>query len=333
MLDMRYTALFLALVFAISCGSPAANNAVATAPNNSAASPTAPTSALPPPSKEALLEQDRKLNEAFIKADASVFEEMLSNEFVSFLGGKRGTKGDELRIIAGGKCEAKSWTLDDAQMIMIDGDTAVVSYKSTVDGSCSSEKFPSPLRASTIWVRSGDAWRSAYHNETPIVDPATFVPPPPKPVEKQPAGKPIPAKTIDPNRVNEKQPELVPDQLTGVIAGIERSVWEAWKARDAAKLGSLMANEVAFVDAFGGYHGTKDAVIASWLGPTCQVSSVDVGTPNVTLISPTVAVLTFKGTAVGTCDGKPLTPLWETAVYKQEGSTWKLAFGFETPAS
>ena len=333
MLVMKYAALFLALVFTISCGSPAANNAVATAPNNSAAPPTAPTSALPPPSKEALLEQDRKLNEAFIKSDPALFEEVLADEFVSFLGGKRGTKGDELRIIAGGKCEAKSWTLDEAQMLMIDSDTAVVSYKSNVDGSCFGEKFPSPLRASTIWVRKGDKWQSAYHNETPIVDPATFVPPPPKPADKQPAPKPVPAKTMDPNRVNEARPEVLPDQLKNAIVDIERSIWEAWKSRDAAKLGTLMATDVAFVDGFGGYSPTKDAVIASWLGPKCDVTKVEVAQPAVTLISPTVAVLTFKGIATGTCDGKPLTPLWETAVYKQDGSTWKLAFGFETFAN
>ncbi len=327
---MKYAALLLAFAFTISCGSPAQNNSVAKAPSGSPAAPTAPTTALPPPSKEALLEQDRKLNEAFIKSDPAVFEQMLSDDFVSFISGKRGTKGDELRIIAGGQCEAKSWTLDEAQMTMVDADTAVVTYKSVVDGSCSGEKFPSPLRAATVWVRSGDAWKSAYHNETPIVDPATFTPPPAKPAEKPAAGKPIPATTIDPNKPNEKRPEVVTDQLKDTIAGLERSVWEAWKARDAAKLGTLMANEIAFVDAFGGYQGSKDAVIASWLGSKCEVSSVDIGTPAVSLISPTVAVLTFKGTAVGTCDGQKLAPFWETAVYRQEGTTWKLAFGFET---
>lgn len=324
--------LFVALI-SVGCGSAPVNNSSAqkVAANANANSDTRPSS-LPPPSKDALLEMDRLGNEAWAKGDASYFENLLADNFVSFFGGKRGNKGDELRLIPENKCAIKTWTLDESQMLLIDPDTAVVTYKSNIDGTCGGNVLPSPLRTATVWVRSGDTWKSAYHNSTPIVDPATLVPQPAKPVAK-PAEKPIPAKTIDPNKPNEKRPEVVADQFTELIVGFERQIWEAWKARDAAKLGALMANEVSFVDGSGNYFGSKDAVVSAWLGPKCEIASFDLGSPSVSLITPNVALMTFRGTAVGTCDGQKIPPFAETAIYKQEGSTWKLVFGFESPAS
>lgn len=331
---MKYLVFLLFLAcLSLGCGStPANSNSVANGPAANAAPAEAKPSSLPPPSKEALLELDRLGNEAWAKGDAAYFENLLADNFISYFGGKRGNKGDELRIIPENKCAIRSWNLDDPQMMIIDSDTAVVSYRSNIDGSCGDNILPSPLRAATVWVRRGDSWKSIYHNATPIVDPATFVPPPVKPTTKS-AEKPIPEKTINPNSPNEKRPPIVADQFTELIVGLERQVWEAWKTRDAAKLGALMADSVMFVDGFGGYLGSKDAVLASWLGPKCEIASVDISSPSVSLISPNVALMTFKGTAVGTCDGKKLFPFWETAVYRQEGSTWKLVFGFETPAS
>jgi len=329
---MKYTVILLLMVsFGLGCGSTPTTN-TAKSPAASGSQTDVKPSSLPPPNKEVLLELDRLGNEAWAKGDASYFENLLADNFVSYFGGKRGNKGDELRLIPENRCSIKTWTLDDSHMIIIDQDTAVVSYRSNIDGSCSDNILPSPLRASTVWARSGDSWRSVYHNETPIVDPSTFVPPASKPVSK-PAEKPIPVKTIDPNKPNEKRPPVVADEFTEQIVSLERQVWEAWKARDAAKLGALMADNVMFVDGFGGYLGSKDAVLASWLGPKCEIASVEVSSPSVTLINPNVALMTFKGTAVGTCDGKKLFPFWETALYRKEGSSWKLAFGFETPAN
>jgi hypothetical protein len=331
---MKYLVFLLFLVcLSLGCGSaPANTNSAANGPAANAAPAEAKPSSLPPPSKEALLELDRLGNEAWAKGDAAYFENLLADNFVSYFGGKRGNKGDELRIIPENKCAIRSWNLDDPQMMIIDSDTAVVSYRSNIDGSCGDNILPSPLRAATVWVRRGDSWKSIYHNATPIVDPATFVPPPVKPATK-PVEKPIPEKTINPNSPNDKRPPIVADQFTDLIAGLERQVWDAWKTRDAAKLGALISDSVMFVDGFGGYLGSKDAVLSSWLGPKCEVASVEISSPSVSLINPNVALMTFKGTAVGTCDGKRLFPFWETAIYRQEGSTWKLVFGFETPAS
>ncbi len=61
-------------------------------------------------------------------------------------------------------------------MSKIDDDTYVLSYKGTWDGSCKAldgppGKMPSPIRAATVFTRSGDKWQAAFHGENLIVDP------------------------------------------------------------------------------------------------------------------------------------------------------------------
>jgi len=46
-------------------------------------------------------------------------------------------------------------------------------------------KMPSPVRAASLWVRSGDKWLAVYHGEVPIVDPKN----PPKAAPAAPAKK------------------------------------------------------------------------------------------------------------------------------------------------
>ena len=47
-------------------------------------------------------------------------------------------------------------------------------------------------------------------------------------------------------------------------------------------------------------------------------------------VSPTVELLTGKGSADGTCDGQKNGGLYNTAVYVKEGDAWKMAFLFES---
>jgi hypothetical protein len=49
------------------------------------------------------------------------------------------------------------------------------------------------------------------------------------------------------------------------------------------------------------------------------------------MITKDAAILTFKGTAVGTCGDMKLEPLWGTTVAVKEGDVWKAVYIFETP--
>ena len=171
--------LAAAALFA-ACGAPADNKPANTNTNANTAKPVAAA-----PTKEALFEMDKKANEAWIKGDKAYFESFLGDKFVSFERGQRMSRAELLAMIGSFKCDVKTWALEDPQMVKIDADTYVMSYKGNFDGSCTgpdgkAEKLPSPMRAASLYTRSGEKWVGAFHSETMIIDPKAPPPPPAK---------------------------------------------------------------------------------------------------------------------------------------------------------
>ncbi len=211
--------LGLAALMLGACGTRAKNTSA-----NRNADTTKPIAAAP--TADALLALDKQANEAYIKSDSKFFERMLSDKFVMHEAGQQMDKVAVIKMIAGNKCDVKDWKLGDPQMAKIDADTYVLSYKGTFDGSCTapdgmSMKIPSPIRAATVWARTGDTWRAAFHGENLIFDPKN---PPPAKAE---GNKEKPTKD---DKAAATKPAA--DPSTAAMMAIEKSVWEAWKAKD-----------------------------------------------------------------------------------------------------
>ncbi len=319
----------MAAAFAAACGAPAENKPANTNTNANTAKPVAAA-----PTKEALFEMDKKANEAWLKGDKAYFEANLSDKFVSFEQGMRMNKAELAGMIGSFKCDVKTWNLDDPQMSKINDDTYVLTYKGTFDGSCTSTdgaamKLPSPTRAATIYVRDGDKWRGAFHSETLVIDPKNLPPAPPKPEAKKDAPKKD-AETVAKEEANKPKP----GPNTDALVKLHTAGWEAFKAKDAKTFGDMISANMALVDPLGGYLSGKDAVIKQWTETMkCEgITKVSVADGFASALSPTVELLTLKGTADGTCDGQKNGPLFQSAVYVKEGEAWKLAFMFESPA-
>lgn len=303
-----------------SCEAPATNTA-ANANSNAAANANTAKPAAAAPTKEALFEMDKKANEAWIKNDVAHFESMLSDKFVSFNNGKRFDKASELAMLKEAKCDVKSWTLEDPQMSKIDNDTYVVSYKGTFDGTCAwegkTQKIPSPTRGVSVWVREGNNWKGAYHTEVPIIDPKN----PPSPTTAQPKNAETKKEDAAPAK-----PAAGPN--TEALVKLHQAGWEAFKSRDSKWFNDHIANNFAFVSPTGDWVGSKADTVKLWTETMkCEgITNVKVSDGVATALSPTVEILTVKGTADGKCDGQPNGDLWQTAIYVKEGDTWKLAF-------
>lgn len=314
------TALVAVAAFWLAACAPATNTNTATNTNSNASNANANANAKPvaaAPTKEALLEMDKKANEAFTKGDSAHFEAMLGDKFVDFHDGHKSGKAELIKMVGGMKCDVKSWSLSEEQMHKIDDDNYAMIYKGTFDGSCNGEKIPSPTRAISLWTRSGDKWVGTFHSETLIADPKNppkMTPPPPPPPAAKDEAKPAP----DPN-------------LEALLA-LEKSGWEAWKARDAKKLETITMPTLGFIGPFGDYTGNQADTIKQWTGGQCDIKTVNVTDASATTISPNVAIMNFKGAADGTCDGQKLQTLWGTNIYVKDGGTWKLAVGIERPA-
>ncbi len=325
-----------------ACGAPA-TNAPANSANTTNANTAKPTAAAP--TADSLLALDKQANEAYIKGDSKFFEGFLSDKMVMTERGQRRDKASVVKAIAGNKCEVKDWKMEEPQMSTIDADTYVLSYKGTYDGTCTmdgkSEKMPSPVRAATVYTRSGDKWQAAYHGENMIIDPKNPPKVAPAPPAK-PADKKAEPKKDDKAATNSNSAantaaapaKATPDANTDALVKIHTSGWEAFKAKDAKKFEEIASSNLSIVNPIGTWISGKANVIKEWTETMkCEgVTKVSVSDGFAAALSPTVEILTLKGMADGTCDGQKNGPLDQTAVYVKEGDAWKLAFMLESIA-
>ena len=314
--------------FFAACGAPTANTGATNANTNT----TKPVAAAP--TVDALMALDKKANEAYVKGDSKFFEAMLSDKFVILTdGGQRMDKAATVKMIAGVKCDIKSMDLTEPAMSMIDADTYALSYKASWDGTCNGPdgkpmKVPGPIRSASVWVRSGEKWQAVFHGENLIVDPT-------KPAAPSASPKKEPKQDVKTSASNTTAPaKATPDANTDALVKVELALWEAWKEHDARKLDDLIARDVSFVNIFGTVLATRADAIKDWTGTGCQVKSVSVSDGVATALSPTVEMLTRKGTADGTCGGKEIggTAIWGVSIFVKDGDAWKFAFGMNLSA-
>jgi hypothetical protein len=331
---LQFILLAAASTFFAACAGPAAN----TGANNANTNTTKPAAAAP--TADALMALDKLANEAYVKGDSKFFEGMLSDKFVILGGGHRMDKAATVKMIASVKCDIKSMDLTEPALSMIDADTYALSYKATWDGTCNGPdgkpmKVPSPIRSASIWVRSGDQWQAVFHGENLIVDPKA-PPLPPAPAARKDEAKKDDKTAANANTAaNTAAPaRATPDANTDALVKVELALWEAWKEHDAKKLDALIARDVSFVNIFGTYLGTRAEAMKDWTGAGCQVKSVNVSDGFATALSPTVEMLTRKGTAEGSCGGQNVggTDIWGVSIYVKDGDTWKFAFGMNLSA-
>ena len=283
------------------------------------------------PTAESLLALDRRANEAYFRGDGDFFEVILSDKLVMQQRGSRVSKADFVNMINGVRCDVEDgWSLTEPQMSKIDHDTYALSYLATADGSCTAAgkttKVPSPVRASTVWVRHGEGWQVAFHGENLIVDPSA---PPAADAGGEPMTGGTAAASADEAAV---QPQA--DSITGALMESEHVAWDAWMTHDAERIDALTTADMSFVNIFGTYLPNKAAAIKEWTSQACDVKSFTLTDGVGTSISPTVGILTVTGAVEGTCGEQDISgqEIYATTVYVKDGDAWKWAFGFNSPS-
>jgi hypothetical protein len=65
----------------------------------------------------------------------------------------------------GSECEIKSYSLDNFKFLMLDKNSALITFTAMQDGVCSGKTIPANVRASAIYVKRGGKWLVAkVHN-------------------------------------------------------------------------------------------------------------------------------------------------------------------------
>lgn len=299
-----------ALVYAICAGNALANNANV----DKAADKSAPAR----PTEVALITLEKSAYAAWKSKDAKFWDTFLADKFVGWGSSGRLDKASATKEFTGADCTIRSYAVSDEQMSLLGNGAALITYKIAVDGTCRGQQVPANSWAASVYVRDAHGWKGVFHAESPVVDPKAALA---KPADKQNAPQ------------KDQAQSAVPDASSDAMLTVEKAVWEAWRTHDGKKIGDLTAKDISFINIFGTHFATKADALKDWTGTGCDVKSVSVTDAVRTMISPTIGILTFKGTADGTCYGQEVNSvIWGTSVYVKHGDAWKWTFGINVPA-
>jgi hypothetical protein len=339
--------LFIVMLAALAiwtgaCGGAANTNTGNSNANANAAKPTAAA-----PTADALLDMEKKANEAYVKGDGTYFEGLLSDKAVMSMGKNQMDKAGIVAMIKTAKCDVKpeDIKLSEGQISKIDNDTYAFSYKSDMKGTCTENGKSmelKPMRASTVWVRSGEKWQAVWHGENEIMsapagDKKDEKAAEPKKEEK-PAAESKKEEAKPAANANAAAPaapaKLTPSANTEALTKAHAAGWEAFRNKDAKAFEGMVASNFSGVAPDGSVYASRDAAIKEWTGQgtmKCEgITKTSFTDGFAQAISPTVEILFGKGNADGKCDGMANGDLYQTAVYVKEGDAWKLAFMFES---
>lgn len=118
--------------------------------------------------EQKLVETEKSLWEAWKNHDSGIFQKALTPESVNVTA--MGIQGTEQTVKDAGSsdCKVNSYSLEDTKSTWVDKDAVLLTYKASQDAVCASQKLPSAVWASSLWVKKGSEWKAAFHQETPV---------------------------------------------------------------------------------------------------------------------------------------------------------------------
>jgi hypothetical protein len=126
-----------------------------------------------------------------------------------------------------------------------------------------------------------------------------------------------------------KAPRVTKEMLQNDLAEKETALWNAFKNKDMKPFEEYLGADTVVVDSGGVMNKTNlpDGM------KMCDIKSFSLSDWNLTKISPTTALLVYKGTQQGTCGGAPVPPhVWASSLWVKRKDVWVTVFHQETPA-
>lgn len=116
--------------------------------------------------KETLIGLEKQSWEAWKKRDGKFFEKFLSDDHVEVGFGGRTNKATVVAGVASPVCVVKSYAVENFELTKLDANTAVLTYHAEQDTTCGGNAVPSPVWASSLYVRRGNRWLNALYQQT-----------------------------------------------------------------------------------------------------------------------------------------------------------------------
>ncbi len=114
-----------------------------------------------------LIALEKKADEAWRKKDGGFYQSLLSEDAVGVGAGGTFNKSQIVKAISGSRCEIKNTSMENFKVVMLDKNTALLTYKAMQDVTCDGKTDPPVVWASTLFVKRAGKWLAAFHQETP----------------------------------------------------------------------------------------------------------------------------------------------------------------------
>lgn len=104
--------------------------------------------------------------EAWKNKDAKWFQANLTDDALSVHMDGVADKTQTLKDI--GNCEVKSFSLDNFKFVMIDKESALITFVGVQDAVCGGKTQPGSVRATSVYVKRGGRWQNVFYTEIPV---------------------------------------------------------------------------------------------------------------------------------------------------------------------
>jgi hypothetical protein len=106
--------------------------------------------------------------EAWKNRDGQFFQQFLSDDHVEV--GFTGVAGKAaiVAFVASPVCLVKSYAVENFTLTIFNENTALLTYRAEQDTSCGGKAVPSPVWASSLYVRQNGVWLNALYQQTAI---------------------------------------------------------------------------------------------------------------------------------------------------------------------
>jgi hypothetical protein len=74
-----------------------------------------------------------------------------------------------VKSITSADCQVKSFSLSGFAYSWLDSNSVIVTYAGMQEGTCSGKKIPAKVNASSVWVKRGSKWLTAFHQESAVM--------------------------------------------------------------------------------------------------------------------------------------------------------------------
>jgi hypothetical protein len=116
--------------------------------------------------KRDLINLEKQSWDAWKKRDGKFFEKFLSDDHVEVGFSGIATKSQIVAVVASSVCVVNSYSVDALELTMFDANTALLTYRAAQGASCNGAAVPSPVWATSLYIRRSGRWFNVLYQQT-----------------------------------------------------------------------------------------------------------------------------------------------------------------------